>query len=126
VNNGSSADTIAPLPNPAAFTEAPFPISSTAVSMVAVTATDAGGSNPVQYFFDEVSGNSGGTDSGWQISETFDDTGLSGKTQYGYRVKARDAAGNETDWSAIQLVTTPEQKGARIINASNMRTRMWK
>jgi hypothetical protein len=126
VNNGSSTDTIAPLPNPAAFTEAPFPISSTAVSMVAVTATDAGGSNPVQYFFDEVSGNSGGSDSGWQISETFNDNGLSGKTQYGYRVKSRDAAGNETDWSAIQLVTTPEQSGARMINASNVRTRMWK
>ena len=49
-------------------------------------------SPPVEYFFDEISGNPGGTDSGWQSSPSYTDSGLSPSTQYTYTVKMRDSA----------------------------------
>ena len=55
------------------------------------TATEDAESGPVFYFFDETSGNPGGTDSEWQSSATYVDTGLVVGTSYTYRVKARDS-----------------------------------
>ena len=54
----------------------PYPMraSSTSISMTATTATDPSGG--VQYYFDETTGNPGGTDSGWQTSSSYTDTGL--------------------------------------------------
>jgi len=83
-------DTDPPTPNPATFASAPSADSDTAISMTATTGTDATG--PVEYFFDETSGNPGGTDSGWQTSASYTDTGLTGDTQYTYTVQMRDSA----------------------------------
>ncbi|MCP4378996.1 MAG: hypothetical protein GY794_22820, partial [bacterium] len=76
--------------------------------MVAATGTDVSG--PVEYFFDETSGNPGGTDSGWQTSPSYTDTGLDAGTQYTYTVTMRD--------SALSLnVGTPSIPGYATTNA---------
>ncbi len=98
-------DTAAPTPSPMTWASVPAPASSDSITMTATTATDASG---VDYFFDETSGNLGGTDSGWQSSPTYTDTGLSPSTSYTYTVIARDrsAALNATTVSASASATT--------------------
>jgi hypothetical protein len=97
-------DTDPPTPNPAAFASPPAAISDTEISMTATTGTDA--SSPVEYFFDETSGNPGGTDSGWQTSTSYTDTGLTGSTQYTYTVQMRDSLNNTGTASAPVNATT--------------------
>ena len=80
-------DTAAPLPNPALWNLEPVAAGENAVRMSATTALDRSG---VQYFFEEVSGEPGGTDSGWQASATYVDTGLSPGRTYRYRARTRD------------------------------------
>ncbi|MHC4740453.1 MAG: M60 family metallopeptidase, partial [Planctomycetota bacterium] len=89
ITAGGSPDTDPPTPNPATFASPPAADSDTAISMTATTGSDATG--PVEYFFDETSGNPGGTDSGWQTSPTYTDTGLNASTQYTYTVTMRDS-----------------------------------
>ena len=100
-------DNIAPTPNPMTFDVAPQALSSNAITMTATIATDANG---VQYYFDETSGNPGGTDSGWQDSPTYTDTGLSPNTTYSYTVTARDKGPLQnatTASSAVPAATYP-------------------
>ena len=76
--------------------------------MTAETATDAWGWD-VDYYFESIS-EDGGHDSGWLRSPTYTDGGLTPGVQYGYRVKARDGVGNETEWSVVRyagLDSTP-------------------
>ena len=68
------------------------------VTMVAVPGFDPAGY--VEYFFEETTGNVGGTSSGWQLSPRYLDTNLVPATSYSYRVKMRDRAGNEGMFSA--------------------------
>ena len=98
-------DNIAPTPSPMTFAAAPAASSSSAITMTATTASDASG---VQYFFDETSGNPGATDSSWQDSPSYTDTGLTPGTQYTYRVTARDKGPllNQTTASAVSSATT--------------------
>jgi chitodextrinase len=49
--------------------------------------------------------------SGLVTSTEFTDTGLSAATTYTYRVRATDAAGNRSAWSAPATVTTPASGG---------------
>jgi hypothetical protein len=120
VTNNSTQDITPPTPSPMTFLVAPFADTLTSVSMTATTATDAT-SPPVQYFFDETSGNAGGTDSAWQSSSTYIDTGLTTGTTYTYRVKARDAATglNETVLSAPASATPLATRGAYPISPAN-------
>ena len=76
VTNTSSQDITVPAPNPSTFSIIPTATGPTSISMTSTTTTDAS-SPPVQYFFNETSGNAGATDSGWQSSATFTDLGLS-------------------------------------------------
>lgn len=94
-------DTTPPNPDPMVFASAPVAISDSAVEMVAATATDESG-GAVQYFFS--SSTAGG--SGWTSNPSYTATGLTADTTYSWQVKARDTAGNETDWSSIQSATT--------------------
>ena len=102
-------DTDAPTPNQATFASAPAATSDTEITMTATTGTDETG--PVQYYFDETSGNSGVDDSGWQTSPTYTDTGLSASTQYTYSVTMRDSILNTGAASAPSNATTQAATG---------------
>jgi hypothetical protein len=100
-------DVCAPMPNPSEWQILPHLTSVTypfSISMTVKTSYDAW-SWPVQYYFQCVYG--GGHDSGWQDSNstTYEDTGLDIGI-YGYRVKAKDELGNETEWSVIAYTGT--------------------
>ncbi len=103
-NGGGGGDTDPPTPNPATFASAPNADSDTAISMTATTASDA--SPPVEYNFNHVSGTPGGTDSGWQTSTSYTDSGLSASTQYCYTVQSRDSLGNTGTASSQSCATT--------------------
>ena len=97
----SVPDTFPPTPNPMTWLTEPYETSTSSISMVATTAVDQ--STPISYYFEFYSsptGGTGGTDSGWQSSTTYTDSGLSANHQYGYRVKAKDANNNETSYSS--------------------------
>ena len=98
-------DTTPPNPDPMTWTTQPCATGPTSIRMVATTASDASG---VEYYFDETSGYAGGTDSGWQDSPTYEDTGLQPDTTYTYKVKARDKSSNQnpTEWAAPKSATT--------------------
>jgi len=100
----SQPDTDPPTPNPAMFATAPYATGTTSIAMAATTGTDANG--PIEYYFDETSGNPGGTDSGWQTSASYTDTGLTADTQYTYRVRMRDALGNAGSYSNSESAIT--------------------
>jgi len=101
-------DTTAPTPDPMTWATVPYAVSSSSISMIATTATDASG---VEYSFDCTAG--GGHDSDWQDSSTYTDTGLSASTQYTYKVQARDKSTNQnaTAWSSTESATTDAAGG---------------
>ncbi|MHC4475386.1 MAG: hypothetical protein ACYTEL_07065, partial [Planctomycetota bacterium] len=103
-NATTNADTNPPTPNPATFSSAPAAVSDTEITMTATTGTDISG--PVEYFFDETSGNPGGTDSGWVTNPVYNDTGLTASTQYTYTVQMRDSLANTGTASAPANATT--------------------
>jgi hypothetical protein len=114
-------DITPPTPNPMTFASAPAAASTSSITMTASTASDAGGG--IQYWFEETSGNPGGTDSGWQPATVYVDTGLTPSTQYTYQVKARDASLNETSLSSPANATTTAAPpgGISTINVQNLR-----
>lgn len=85
-------DAFPPLPNPAVFSHAPYAISGDTIRMIARSGYDQSG--PVEYYFAETSGNPGGSDSGWQFSASYTDSGLEPNTQYSYTVQMRDRLGH--------------------------------
>jgi len=101
-------DTSAPVPDPSRWQAEPNLISGTSISMIAETAFDYWGWD-VEYYFECAFGDC--HDSGWQENRAYTDTGLAYGVEYGYRVKARDGVGNETEWSPIRYAggadTTP-------------------
>jgi subtilisin family serine protease len=102
-------DTLPPTPNPSEWETEPNLVSGGAIKMEAETSLDAWGWT-VEYFFDCVDGDGGCSDSGWQTSPTYTDTGLTSGVQYAYRVRARDGVGNMTEWSPVRyagLDSTP-------------------
>jgi autotransporter-associated beta strand protein len=99
-------DTTPPNPSPMTFSSFPVASGQTSIVMTATTATDLNG---VEYFFDETSGNSGGTDSGWQNSPTYEDTGLLAGTAYTYTVTARDKSPNANAGTASSVATAYTQ-----------------
>jgi len=98
-------DTAPPTPEPATFESGPTALSTTMITMTATTGDDR--TDPVEYFFTETSGNPGGSDSGWQTSASYTDTGLSEITEYCYSVKMRDGVGNVGLTSVSVCETTP-------------------
>jgi Chitobiase/beta-hexosaminidase C-terminal domain len=89
-----------PAPNPMTWTSMPYQSGTGSISMVSTTATDP--VLPISYYFDFVdspTGGTGGTDSIWQSGTSYLNSGLQANHQYGYRVKARDGANNETAYS---------------------------
>jgi hypothetical protein len=99
-------DTNPPTPNPATWVYGPYDSGNNAISMTATTAYDASG---VEYYFDETSGNPGGSDSGWRATPGYTNGGLSAGRTYSYKVKSRDKSAqyNETAWSTELQCTLP-------------------
>ncbi|MBL7145468.1 MAG: right-handed parallel beta-helix repeat-containing protein, partial [Phycisphaerae bacterium] len=93
-------DTVAPIHDPTRWETEPYLSSAGSITMTAETATDAWGWD-VEYYFESISVD-GGHDSGWQRSPTYTDRGLTSGVEYGYRVKARDGVGNETEWAEVR------------------------
>ena len=87
-----------PTPNPAAFVSVPVAVSAASITMTATAGMDENG--PVEYYFDETTGNPGGLDSGWITSNSYTNTGLAAATTYTYTVRMRDAFGNAGTASA--------------------------
>jgi hypothetical protein len=100
-------DTDPPTPDPAEWLTVPYATSESSITMVAETASDPSG---VEYYFDEITANPGGNDSGWQPSPEYTDDGLIASTTYTYTVTARDLSSNqnETAASTAESATTPE------------------
>ncbi|MBA7650355.1 hypothetical protein ES703_58158 [subsurface metagenome] len=100
-------DPNAPNPYQSTWLAPPIPTSGTSILMVATTATDESG---VEYYFENTAG--GGSDSGWQGSPVYEDTGLTPFTLYTYRVRTRDRWNppnqNYGFWSVEATATTPE------------------
>ncbi len=98
-------DTTPPSPATSSFTTPPTALGIDVISMTATTTTDPSG---VEYYFEETTDKPGGTDSGWQSSPTYTDSGLQPGTEYKYRVSARDKspAQNTSNWSAEVAATT--------------------
>jgi len=101
-------DTEPPHPDPG-FLAGPVALDHATVRMISDLAIDDD-SPPVYYQFVELTGNEGGTTSGWQTSRLYDDTGLQPNTLYRYTVQARDSAvpPRYTAVSAPASVTTPD------------------
>ncbi|NLH41100.1 MAG: hypothetical protein GX448_04600 [Planctomycetes bacterium] len=98
---------VPPIPHPAAWIVEPDQIDTVSITMTAEAVRDLSG--PQEYAFDFVAsptGGSGGSDSVWQFSPIFVDVGLNPNQQYGYRVSARDANGNETAYSPVRYAYT--------------------
>lgn len=100
----TAVDTTPPSPNPLGWSLAPSASSRTSVHMTAVTASDSSGG--VEYYFACVSGGLGCVDSGWLKSPDYNLSGLSPSTAYGFTVKARDGANNETTKTAVATLVT--------------------
>jgi len=100
-----AGDTDPPSPDPMTWNTEPYAVSDSSIRMIAATATDASG---VEYYFDETTGNIGGSDSGWRDSPIYEDTGLDINTAYSYCVIARDKSEehNMTGWSETKSATT--------------------
>ena len=98
-------DTFPPNPNPATFAIDPTVLSLTEITMMATTGSDVSG--PVEYYFAEISGNPGGTGSGWVTHPVYTDAELTPNTQYTYTVQMRDVLGNTGTVSAeVSTITT--------------------
>ncbi|WP_298610668.1 DVUA0089 family protein [uncultured Thiothrix sp.] len=113
----AAPDTTAPNPNPLTFVVAPEAKDRSSIHMTASTATDESGS--VQYYFACTAGGVGCVDSGWVASPDFTLTGLAANTSYSFTVKARDAAGNTTNSSAVATVNTLTNQ-APVANADSV------
>ncbi|MFT5127822.1 MAG: hypothetical protein ACI8W8_001429, partial [Rhodothermales bacterium] len=85
-------DVAAPTPDPPTFALAPIAYGHSGIVMEATPADDV---NVVEYFFAETSGNPGGTDSGWQLSPKYADTGLNPNATYSYTLQVRDRSINQ-------------------------------
>jgi hypothetical protein len=88
-------DMAAPLPNPMEWFQEPYLQNATTVSMAARFAHDS--SSEIEYYFDCIEDDA--FDYGWVGANVYTAYNLVLESEYTFRVKARDADGNETEWS---------------------------
>lgn len=108
-------DATAPTPDPMTFSSNPSNSSESQIDMTASQATDENvGQSALSYLFTlDTSGctsaniGTGGDSSSWQLDTlTYSDTGLESNKCYGYKVQAKDTAGNTTSASSITTLYT--------------------
>ncbi len=112
-----TTDSTCPTPDPAAWQQVPQATGPDTVEMIAETGDDA--STPIEYYFEEITGNTGGSDSGWQFSPIYTDYGLEPMQTYTYVVRMRDAFGNMTsDAVSASVLTgpTPDVDDSEIVD----------
>ena len=109
------------IPSAATWASVPHAVSGTAIRMEATVGCDI--SHPIEYYFEETSGNPGGTDSGWQRSRFYTDTGLALNAEYSYTVRMRDALHNEGAVSIAESATTAAIDMTNFFTASYTGTR---
>jgi len=90
-----------PYPNPMGFFHEPHPSAPGEIGMTALSATAI--HQPVEYLFENTTT---GATRDWSAARSWTESGLVPGQTYGYRVKARDALGNETAWSEPLDATT--------------------
>lgn len=97
-----------PRPNPPTWSTPPNGSLEDAYMTINPVANLVTGVQYIQYFFDETSGIAGGSDSSWQSSTSYNDTGLHRGYSYAYRAKARDTSTGlvETGYSTTVVVNT--------------------
>ena len=100
-----NVETDPPSPDPAAFKIPPHGVAHSLVTMTAEAGSDL--NEPVKYRFTEVTGNPGGSTSGWTRYATFRDGDLQPDTEYRYTVQMKDALGNTGTASDTLSATTP-------------------
>lgn len=95
-----------PTPSPSEWDAIPTAISGSQITMTAVP-TESGCNDGIEYYFDEIGGNAGCTDSGWQVNNIYIDEGITCDTVCTYKVKARNAVtGTETLYSVEHSART--------------------
>ncbi len=102
-------DDMPPVPDPMTWADTPYSTAQGEITMVATTARDNSGLE-VEYQFERYYYASGSVYRiwDWSASPTHVDSGLITGQKYGYRVRARDAAGNMTRWSYIGYAVAGE------------------
>jgi hypothetical protein len=105
-------DTTPPTPSTMSWETRPHALDSSSISMTAVLASDESG--VVEYYFTCVAGDPNCQDSNWQSDRTFTVAGLSADTYYEFRVRARDAAGNENAGSVSAGTRTQAEKAPNL------------
>lgn len=100
---GTEEDDVAPIVSISSATAN----SQNKITVIANVATDSGvGLHTTPYQFQEISGNSGGSSSDWQSSNIFEDTDLACGNTYTYKVRAKDASDNISDYSSSFEIQT--------------------
>jgi parallel beta-helix repeat protein/predicted outer membrane repeat protein len=106
--NWGKKETTPPLPDPMTWEIMPkLAALANWAEMTATKAKDAYGGT-IEYYFQRTDANGYYRD--WDPNRAFTDTSLVLNNTYGYRVKARDARGNETGWSVIGYVVVAPPK----------------
>ncbi|MBL7152923.1 MAG: hypothetical protein ISS79_04350 [Phycisphaerae bacterium] len=96
-----------PTPSPMAWMMPPTATYHDTITMVADQAAPGDGSD-VEYYFENVTITDGSHDRDWDAGRVYTDTGLSMKTEYCYKVKARNSRNRqETQLSEEACATTP-------------------
>ena len=116
-NVSVTTDATPPSPDPPTWADEPHTTGPDKIVMTATTGSDD--SEPVEYYFEETSGNPGGSNSGWTTNPTYTDIGLEPMTTYTYVVRMRDAFENTTDDSQASSATsapTPDADGSGFID----------
>jgi hypothetical protein len=100
-------DTAAPTPDPMSFAVEPYAIDGTTAAMTAAWASDTTG--PIEYYFENTTD---AISSGWINTTSWTNSGLTTGQTYGFRLQARDGAGNTGDWSSVASVLVEEDTAA--------------
>lgn len=126
----SEPDVTAPVPDPMTWASEPGENGTTQIDMTSTTGSDS--TPPIEYYFNYdqantqcgADGGTGGTDSGWQQTDTtYSDSGLEVNQCYGYTVQARDAIPNTGTASAVSAdYTAANTPGAPILSNATLTT----
>lgn len=114
--NGSSTETSTIQDSKYTLIQTPTAISFDTITTNSLTISASGtlsnlASSTSGVYFDETSGNMGGSDSSWQQTTSYQNTGLSENTLYTYQVKARNGDETATSYTSTSskytLADTP-------------------